>query len=143
MNVLAGLLIYCIFLNFGMHFIFYTYLVNDGCSAQPRKDGTPSTARCSPSPEPVAVYVQSLYYPPRHNAGIHNMSVVVCNLYCARNSDRQVSSGRNLRRFRQINTNHDIYTTQSLIMNPVNMSVNKISVLTKYWRRQNIGVDKI
>jgi hypothetical protein len=35
-----------------------------------------------PSPEPVAVYVQSPYYPPTHNAGIHNTSVVVCNFYC-------------------------------------------------------------
>ncbi len=37
----------------------------------------------SPSPEPVAVYAQSPYYFPIHNAGIHNTHVVVCNLYCA------------------------------------------------------------
>ncbi len=34
-----------------------------------------------PSPEPVAVYTQSPYYPPTHKAGINNTSVVVCNHY--------------------------------------------------------------
>jgi hypothetical protein len=34
-----------------------------------------------PSPEPVAVYTQSPYYPPTHKAGIRNTSVVVCNHY--------------------------------------------------------------
>ncbi len=37
-------------------------------------------------------------------------SVVVWNLFCDWNSDRQVSCCRNLRRFKQ-NNNHDIYTT--------------------------------
>jgi hypothetical protein len=35
-----------------------------------------------PSPEPVAVYEQPPYYFPKHNAGIHNSSVVICNPYC-------------------------------------------------------------
>jgi hypothetical protein len=34
-----------------------------------------------PSPEPVAVYTQSPYYPPTHKAGIHNTSVVEGNHY--------------------------------------------------------------
>jgi hypothetical protein len=85
---------------------------------------TPSTARCSPSPESVAVYAQSPYYPPRHNAGIHKRS-----------------SSRNLRRFRQINNNHVIHKTQSLIINSIN-NRHKTSASIKYWRRQKLDVDK-
>ncbi len=40
---------------------------------------------------------------------LHDKSVVVWNLYCDRNRDRQLSFGQNLRRCKQIN-NHDIYT---------------------------------
>ena len=60
------------------------------------------------------------YYLSTHNAGKHNTIVVVWNLYCDRNSDWQVSCGRNLRRFKQINDN-DIYTAQLLAINSINI----------------------
>jgi hypothetical protein len=69
------------------------------CLAQPRKNGATwtSSQHCLdllPSPESVAVYPQSPYYSPNPNAGIHNTRVVVCNLYCVRSSDLQVSSAQ-------------------------------------------------
>ncbi len=72
---------------------------------------TPSTVGCFPPPPvPRAGYVEStlLLFDTQCRS---YTSVVVWNLYCDRNSDRQVSCCRNLRRFKQIN-NHDIYTTQ-------------------------------
>jgi hypothetical protein len=72
-----------------------------------------------PSPKPVAVHTQSPYHSPNPNDVTHNTSVVVCNLYCDRSSDRQISGGRNLRRFRQTNINHDIHKTQLLIISSI------------------------
>ncbi len=45
-------------------------------------------------------------------AGIHNTSVVVCNLYCDRSSDQQETSGRNLKGFDKLIIINDIPKTQ-------------------------------
>jgi hypothetical protein len=83
------------------------------------------------------------FYPPtsRHTTQVlHNMSVVVWNLYCDRNSHQKVSSKRNLRRFQQI-INHDIYTMicnkskiigDNKILGSTNIGDNIILASTKY-----------
>ncbi len=51
-----------------------------------------------PFPEPVAVHTRAVTQALSElNAGIHNTSVVICNLYCDRSNDQQVSSGQNLK----------------------------------------------
>jgi hypothetical protein len=66
--------------------------------------------------------------------------VVVHNLYCERGSGQQETSGQ-----RQKINNYDIHKTQSLlqiiILNLKN--INKYLALPRYWRRQDIGADKI
>ncbi len=62
------------------------------------------------------------YYFLIHNAGL---TQYVCGSmkplqYC----DRQVSCGLNLRRFRHISNNHDIYTTQSLATNSIDIGAD-------------------
>jgi hypothetical protein len=69
---------------------------------------------------------------------LHNTSVVVWNLYCDWNSDRQVSCGRNLRRFKKI-YNHDTYIYSTIISN----KHNKYRCLLKPWHWKNISVNKI
>jgi hypothetical protein len=61
--------------------------------------------------EPVAVHAVTL-----HSLN-SNTSMVVHNLYCDRSSGQQETSGRNLKGFRQINNNHYIQKTHSLIKN--------------------------
>ncbi len=48
----------------------------------------------------------------RGTAGIHNTSVVVCNLYCDRSSDQQETSSRNLKGFYKLIIINDIHKTQ-------------------------------
>ena len=74
---------------------------------------------------------------PTRRHAMHNTSVVLWNLYCVQNSDRQVSSSQNLRRFRQIN-NQDIINIITQ-----NLCVNKTSPSTKSQHRQHLGLDKI
>ncbi len=84
------------------------------CPARLRKNGAtqldPSVVGCFPPPVPRAGYAPStlLLFDTQRSS---YTSVVIRNLFCDWNSDRQVSCCRNLRRFKQIN-NHDIYTTQ-------------------------------
>ena len=83
---------------------------------------TPSTVGCFPPLVPIAGYGLStlLLFDTQHRS---YTSVVVWNLFCDWNSDWQVSCCRNLRRFKQIN-NHDIYTTQKLAINSINIGAD-------------------
>ncbi len=77
---------------------------------------TPSTAR-SPTLSRTRSHLlsASLLLPDAQcRYTVQNTSVVICNLYCARHSYKQATSSQNLRRFRQMNNNHDLYKTQSL-----------------------------
>jgi|688.fasta_scaffold686770_1 hypothetical protein len=79
-----------------------------------------------PFPKPVAVHAQSPFHSPNHNAGKHNTSVVVCNLYCDGSIDQQVSRGHNLRRSRQLN-NHDMHICATLLDN---FDINPGTIIT-------------
>jgi hypothetical protein len=60
-------------------------------------------------------------------------------LYCEQGNGQQETSSRNLKGFRKINNNHYKHKTQSLVINNHPYPKHR----QKYWRRQNIGADKI
>jgi hypothetical protein len=94
-----------------------------------------------PFPAPVAVRKVILALSLNSNSGIHNMSVVVCNLCCDRGNDQQVSSGRNLKGLDKLII--IMIYTKLKFKHRQNTGSDKILAVTKYWGQQNVGIDKI
>ncbi len=109
---------------------------------------TPALPSTSAPQEPMRSHLSTLRTP-----GIHNKSVVVCNLYCDRSNDKQVSSGWNLKGLDKLiiimiytkHNHNNMFSKQSSLKSKhgQNIGGDKILVATKYWCQQNIGVKKI